>query len=134
MDHRLFYKSYFGIEFPFEHQIKMWKEIKHKKFPILLKAPTGSGKTEAVIAPFLVQFIENNFQIAPRLIYVLPMRVLVNNIADRIRTYAEKISPHISVKIQHGDVPNAPFFMVLQGQVDRLAGILIFQLAQLRLP
>lgn len=82
-------------------------------FPLLLKAPTGSGKTEAVLAPFLSQFLNNDFTIAPRLIYVLPMRVLANSIADRISNYARNISPNISVKIHHGDIPSAPFLLMM---------------------
>lgn len=107
----LFYNRYFDIKFPYEHQIRMWGHIHSLEFPLLLQAPTGSGKTESVIAPFLSQFIENNFNIAPRMIYVLPMRVLVNNIASRIEKYISKVSPYISVEIQHGDAPNAPFFI-----------------------
>lgn len=106
-----FYKRYFKIDSPYKHQLDLWEKIRDLEFPILLKAPAGSGKTEAVLAPFLSQFIESNFFIAPRLIYVLPMRVLVNNIAERIQNYAQQISPHISVKIQHGDVPDSPFFL-----------------------
>ncbi|HID42736.1 MAG TPA: CRISPR-associated helicase Cas3', partial [Archaeoglobaceae archaeon] len=106
-----FYKEIFNIYSPFDHQINLWKRIHAKNFPLLLKAPTGSGKTEAVLAPFLSQFVENKFNIAPRMIYVLPMRVLVNSVADRIRQYAERVSPGISVEVQHGDVPNSPFFI-----------------------
>jgi len=107
----LFYKKYFNIDLPYDYQRATWGYVREISFPILLKAPTGAGKTEAVLAPFLTQFVENNFDIAPRMIYVLPMRVLVNNIADRIKKYTEKISPFISVEVQHGDVPNAPFFL-----------------------
>lgn len=106
-----FYKQYFSIESLYCHQIKVWEIFEQNKFPLLVKAPTGSGKTEAVLAPFLSQFIDNNFHIAPRIIYVLPMRVLVNSVADRIKRYAQRISPYISVEIQHGDLPNAPFFI-----------------------
>ncbi|MCS7163548.1 MAG: CRISPR-associated helicase Cas3' [Thermodesulfovibrio sp.] len=108
---RTFYKSYFDISNPYEHQLKVWEHIERLEFPIFIKAPTGSGKTEAVIAPFLYQFIKKDFYLAPRLIYVLPMRVLVNSIAERIRKYSERVSPYISVSIQHGDLPNSPFFM-----------------------
>lgn len=106
-----FYKEYFCIETPYEHQKRVWEEIHKNNSPLLLRAPTGSGKTEAVLAPYLSQFIENNFNIAPRLIYVLPMRVLVDTIAERIDKYVKKISSYISVEIQHGDVPNSPFFI-----------------------
>lgn len=106
-----FYKKHFNIDFPYDHQLKMWNSIQSESFPLLLKAPTGSGKTEAVLAPFLSQFLDNNFYIAPRMIYVLPMRVLVNSVAERIKRYTQKISPHISVEVQHGDVANSPFFI-----------------------
>lgn len=106
-----FYKKYFQIDKPYEFQERIWDLIFQGKNPLLVRAPTGSGKTEAVVAPFLAQFIDNEFTISPRLIYVLPMRVLVNSIAARIKKYAEKISPNISVEIQHGDIPDSPFFM-----------------------
>lgn len=106
-----FYKKYLNVDSPYEHQVRGWEQINALNFPLLLKAPTGSGKTEAVIAPFLSQFISNRFHIAPRLLYVLPMRVLVNSLAGRIKRYTQKISPYISVEVQHGDVPNSPFFI-----------------------
>jgi len=86
-----FYKRYFKIDYPYKHQIDVWEKIRALKFPILLKAPAGSGKTEAVLEPFLSQFVQNKFYIAPRLIYVLPMRVLVDNIAKKIKINANKI-------------------------------------------
>ncbi|MGC8937698.1 MAG: DEAD/DEAH box helicase, partial [Thermodesulfovibrio sp.] len=101
------FQKIFGFK-PYEFQIKVSEEIYQGNLPILFKAPAGSGKTEAVLVPFLSQFINNKFEIAPCMIYVLPMRVLVNSIAERIKRYAEKISPHITVKVQHGDVPNSP--------------------------
>ncbi len=104
------FKNLYCFE-PYDFQIEVIEKILDNKFPLLIKAPTGSGKTEAVLAPFLFQFKDNNFFIAPRLIYVLPMRVLVNSIAERIEKYAKKVSPHISVKIQHGDLPGSPFFI-----------------------
>lgn len=106
-----FYQEKLNIASPFRYQIETWSIFEEIKFPLLLRAPTGSGKTEAVVAPFLYQFTINKFQIAPRMIYVLPMRVLVNSIAERIKSYAQKISPSISVLAHHGERPDAPFFM-----------------------
>ena len=105
------YKKYFNVDSPYGHQISSWEQINALNFPLLLKAPTGSGKTEAILAPFLSQFTDNKFHIAPRLLYVLPMRVLVNSVAERIKKYTRKFSPYISVEVQHGDVPNSPFFI-----------------------
>jgi len=104
------FKKIFGFD-PYPFQAEVFEKISNQKYPILIKAPTGSGKTEAVLAPFLSQFLENKFYIAPRLIYVLPMRVMVNSITQRINEYAKGVSTHISVKIQHGDIPDAPFFI-----------------------
>ncbi|MCM8758351.1 MAG: DEAD/DEAH box helicase, partial [Candidatus Omnitrophica bacterium] len=106
-----FYEQVFRIKNPYSHQIATWNKFESAQFPLLLKAPSGSGKTEAVIAPFLNQFIDNNFYIAPRMIYVLPMRVLSNSLGERIRRYANAISPNILVKTHHGDHPVAPFFI-----------------------
>lgn len=39
----------------------MWEKIQAIRFPLLFKAPTGSGKTEAVVAPFLLQFNKANY-------------------------------------------------------------------------
>jgi CRISPR-associated endonuclease/helicase Cas3 len=109
INQRVFQKI-FGFDlYPFQKEV--FENLNNQRYPLLIKAPTGSGKTEAIMASFLAQFLENRFYIAPRLIYVLPMRVLVNSTAQRIKKYVEKISPLISVKIQHGDVPDAPFFI-----------------------
>ncbi len=105
------YLKCFGFDAPREFQETVYRYFLDERFPMLLKAPTGSGKTEAVLAPFFYQFLANDFFIAPRLIYVLPMKVLVNSVAERIRSYAARISPYIDVKIQHGESPNAPFFL-----------------------
>jgi CRISPR-associated endonuclease/helicase Cas3 len=109
INQRVFQKIFGFAPYPFQKEV--FENLNNQRYPLLIKAPTGSGKTEAIMASFLAQFLENRFYIAPRLIYVLPMRVLVNSTAQRIKKYVEKISPLISVKIQHGDVPDAPFFI-----------------------
>jgi len=109
-NYKILFRNFFEFE-PYQFQLEVEEKILEGKFPLLIKAPTGSGKTEAVLFPFLNQFIDNKFYIAPRMIYVLPMRVLVNNVHERIKRYTQKISPYISVQIQHGDFPDSPFFI-----------------------
>ncbi|HDD35673.1 MAG TPA: hypothetical protein ENF30_02610 [Candidatus Desulfofervidus auxilii] len=41
-----FYKTHFGMENLFLHQKHFWDLALSNKFPILVKAPTGSGKTK----------------------------------------------------------------------------------------
>ena len=48
---------------------------------VILRAPTGSGKTWAVIAPFLYGRITKQVAVsADRLIYALPLRSLASNL------------------------------------------------------
>jgi len=110
-DCKAFYREFLNIDTPYKMQERLWQLLQEGKFPIFLKAPTGSGKTESVVAPFLSQLTENRFTIAPRLIYVLPMRVLVTSVAERIKRYCSRVSPDIAVKVQHGDTPGSPFFL-----------------------
>ncbi|MEW5816645.1 MAG: DEAD/DEAH box helicase, partial [Spirochaetota bacterium] len=62
---------------------------------VILRAPTGSGKSEAVFVPF----VELRGRSLPkRMIYSLPMRALVNSLHERFKEYA----PKLDVKAQHG--------------------------------
>lgn len=88
------------------------KAVRQKALWIHL--PCGEGKTEAVVAPFLAQFVERRFTFAPRLIYVLPTQALSNSIAARIQGYARKIADaygaDIIVETQHGGSPRDSYF------------------------
>jgi len=53
---------------------------------VVLRAPTGSGKSEAVIVPFLANI---NDTLPFHLIYSLPVRILVDDISERFRKYAK---------------------------------------------
>lgn len=72
---------------------------------VVLRAPTGSGKTEAVVGPFL-HALRNGHAPSDRLIYSLPMRVLATTLRDRAR---EWWLPN-QVVCQHGDDAQAPLF------------------------
>lgn len=56
---------------PYQHQVDAWCALKQGK-PIVLRAPTGSGKTEAVFLPFVT--LSGN-SLPSRLLYALPLRV-----------------------------------------------------------
>jgi len=49
MEAKKFYEIYLDIKNPFPHQLQFFHLALNDKFPILVKAPTGSGKTEMAI-------------------------------------------------------------------------------------
>lgn len=81
----------------------------------LLRAPTGSGKTETAVAPFL--FAETlGIQFPKKLIYVVPLRTLANSLRLRASSLAEqwsqkhKRSRPLVVTLQTGENPEDPRF------------------------
>jgi len=93
---------------PQEHQRHAWDALSRGK-PILLCAPTGSGKTEAVVLPFLAF---GGQSIPGRILYSLPLRSLANQLANRIEKYARKLnkSSDFQVRLQHGERPESVLF------------------------
>jgi CRISPR/Cas system-associated endonuclease/helicase Cas3 len=82
---------------------------------VLLRAPTGSGKTETAIAPFLfAQTLQCDFP--NKLIYVVPLRTLANSLRQRAETLArtwETFTPPprpLVVTLQTGENPEDPRF------------------------
>jgi len=81
---------------------------------ILLRAPTGSGKTETAIAPFL--FAKTlHLPFPNKLIYVVPLRTLANSLRQRTETLAQRWSQHHQipspiVTLQTGENPEDPRF------------------------
>lgn len=97
---------------PRPFQMEVWEKLQSYRLPQVLIAPTGSGKTEAVVFPFLFQFVSGNFFLAPRLIYVLPTRAIADDLHQRLADYAAKINPKIKVELFHGtEHPEMPVFM-----------------------
>ncbi|MFN6455771.1 MAG: DEAD/DEAH box helicase [Nostoc sp. EfeVER01] len=82
---------------------------------ILLRAPTGSGKTETAIAPFLFAKALN-IDFPNKLIYVVPLRTLANSLRQRTEilvTNWEKVYPSsrsLAVTLQTGENPEDPRF------------------------
>ena len=82
---------------------------------VLLRAPTGSGKTETAIAPFLfAKALEIDFP--NKLIYVVPLRTLANSLRQRVENLVKDWSAayplprSLVVTLQTGENPEDPRF------------------------
>jgi CRISPR-associated endonuclease/helicase Cas3 len=82
---------------------------------VLLRAPTGSGKTETAIAPFLfAKPLKLDFP--NKLIYVVPLRTLANSLRQRTETLINNWSTYyplsrpLTVTLQTGENPEDPRF------------------------
>jgi CRISPR-associated endonuclease/helicase Cas3 len=95
-------------EKPYPHQLETFESLAEGK-PVLLLAPTGSGKSESVFVPFLAKKRGISLRLPPRLIYTLPMRTLVNSLADRFKVMG-KDEPDIRISAQHGRKPESVLF------------------------
>ncbi|MFC3862784.1 CRISPR-associated helicase Cas3' [Deinococcus antarcticus] len=73
---------------------------------IILRAPTGAGKTEAALGPFLLaREHERDFLDFPRrCIIASPMRTLAKDLFER----AQKAAPNLTVKLHTGEDPTDP--------------------------
>lgn len=105
---------------PFDYQIEVARLLFDGR-NVLLRAPTGAGKTWAVLAPFLF----DGWKARPtRLIYALPLRTLAQGVYHHAREVAKKfgnpIEPtfdknghekiHPYVTLQTGEQPDDQFF------------------------
>jgi len=99
---------------PYNFQTQTIHRILNRQDTIL-RAPTGSGKTETAIAPFL--FAKTlNLDFPHKLIYVVPLRTLANSLRQRVEKLVTNWETHYSsshslvVTLQTGENPEDPRF------------------------
>jgi ATP-dependent Lhr-like helicase len=68
---------------------------------VLLIAPTGSGKTEAVLLPVFSNFIQYGEKKGIEIVYVTPLRALNRDLLRRLAFWAKRLG--ITVEVRHGD-------------------------------
>lgn len=67
----------------------------------VLVAPTAGGKTEAAVFPLLSEMVEGNWS-GTTVLYVTPLRALLNNLHARVSTYCSWLGR--TAGLWHGDV------------------------------
>ncbi len=105
---------------PYKHQLAAAEKILEGK-SVVIRAPCGSGKTEACFVPFL---LAEKSEFPNRLVYSLPTRALVEDIAERLREKMGKLGAFLSVSCQHGANPEDPFFKedIIVATIDQTIG------------
>jgi len=99
------FQSLFGFS-PHDYQLRVAEHLLSGR-NVILQAPTGSGKTEAALFPFLCANREE-LPFPRRLLYAVPMRVLAKAFDRRVRD--DYGWPQLDCRVQTGDQPDAPRF------------------------
>ncbi|MCP4693314.1 MAG: DEAD/DEAH box helicase, partial [Desulfobacterales bacterium] len=102
-----FFKSAMGRESePYPYQTRLALQ----PWPDIITTPTGMGKTAAVILAWLFKRLENRANAPRRLVYCLPMRVLVEQTARNAEGWVDAL-------VKSGVIPRgrAPSVNVLMG-------------------
>jgi ATP-dependent Lhr-like helicase len=68
---------------------------------VLLIAPTGSGKTEAVLLPIFSKLIQQEKKKGIAIVYVTPLRALNRDLLKRLTFWANRLG--IAIEVRHGD-------------------------------
>ncbi len=76
----------------------------HARRHCLLLAPTAGGKTEAAAIPLLSKMLLDNW-VGTSVLYVCPIKALLNNLEPRLAHYAGLVGRR--VEVWHGDVPQS---------------------------
>ncbi len=95
---------------PYSYQ----KKIGSKPWPDLLDIPTGLGKTAAVTVAWLWKRLQEDADTPRRLIYCLPMRVLVEQTHENVLGWIEQATPIFQ---DTGKIPPRAF-LLMGGEVE----------------
>ena len=98
---------------PFPYQVSLATSA---HLPQILNAPTGSGKTDAVVLAWLWRRKQLRDATPRRLVYCLPMRVLVEQTRDKVKKWLRNLD---LLAEKPGDEANKITVTVLMGGEDK---------------
>ena len=84
---------------------------------VLLLAPTAGGKTEAAVFPLLSRMLTERWS-GLSVLYVCPIKALLNNIEPRLRAYCALVGRRVG--LWHGDVGAARRAAIMRERPDLL--------------
>lgn len=111
------FKYVFGSP-PYPYQERVYGALLQGQ-NVVLRAPTGAGKTEAALSPFLLARQRGDAQFPRRCILASPMRTLAKDLHQRAMACAEKVrlpdgELPLKVVLHTGEDPAAP---LLEGDI-----------------
>jgi len=89
---------------PYDFQIECVEALTEGKC-LILTAPTGSGKSEVALVPFI---LSKNEELPSQMVYSLPTRTLIENLSKRALRYAA--FKNQSVAFHHGNRVESSLF------------------------
>jgi CRISPR-associated endonuclease/helicase Cas3 len=107
------YRSHFRRltrRLPYDYQMRVAMEIFSGR-NVVVRAPTGAGKTWAVLAPFLFEGWERR---PARLIYALPLRTLAQGVYEEARNAAKEMGHPLAARVNEGGRETEGPFVTLQ--------------------
>ena len=91
--HEFFRRATHGTNTPFPYQEKF---ANADELPELLHAPTGAGKTATIVIGWAWRYFRTDKPTPRRLVYCLPMRVLVEQTRDEVQKWFGKYTHKIT--------------------------------------
>ena len=111
MNYEVFFKSVTGWN-PFPYQ----RELAERPWPDLMEIPTGLGKTAGVVVAWLWKRLNEEPSTPRRLVYCLPMRVLVEQTRDCMEKWIGRATPFFQSR--KSAVP--PVHLLMGGETEAL--------------
>lgn len=110
MSYSTILEQYFGFK-PYAFQVRVAAALL-EGHNVILRAPTGSGKTEAALAPFIVARATDHPTFPLKAMLASPMKTLAKSIHSRAQRLTEKLK--LDVRLHTGEDQGAP---LLEGDV-----------------